>query len=83
MADRYEATAYLYDVNTVLFGVRDNETDKIVREGFPHICEAEWEADALNGREDMRGVSVSFAPGARCSDLDAHPFSGAVSAEAS
>lgn len=25
-------------------------------------------------------VSVSFAPGARCSDLDEHPFSGAVSA---
>lgn len=24
--------------------------------------------------------SVSFAPGARCSDLDAHPFSGAISA---
>lgn len=29
---------------------------------------------------DQRNVRVSYSPGARCGELDDHPFSGAVSA---
>ena len=35
-----------------------------------------WQPEALF---DDAPRSASFAPGARCSDLDEHPFSGAVS----
>ena len=36
-----------------------------------------WQPEAVF---DNHVASASFAPGARCSDLDAHPFSGVTSA---
>jgi len=37
------------------------------------------DAGSALGYADLIGVEVSFARGARCSDIDAHPFSGSIS----
>jgi len=38
------------------------------------------DAGSALGYADMMNVKATFAPGARCGDLDDHPFSGAISA---
>lgn len=75
----YEPYAYMYDVNTVLFGVKDAEGRQVIGD-LRSMEDAELEAAALEGRDMDRQRTASFASGARCSDIDAHPFSGAVSA---
>lgn len=76
---KYVPYAYMYDTNTVLFGVKDAAGNQLVGD-LRNMADAELEAAALEGRDMDRQRTASFAPGAHCSDLDAHPFSGVVSA---